>query len=342
LSVNQCQNALKLRLPLDKNPVSVFLEIRMTSHRFFVGAAITSFVFLWQFDAGRSTNDPAQAAEQKSSPHPSEAPRAAVHSQSGFNNTGRAGTVRSGVKTGGNAKAQSATMPAHLTTAVLKGQVQATSSKVQQQLQASGTTQQHHRDHHHWHWGEYGYLPTSTSSLVVGVPSGNTLAVVMGGTVVPSIGTSGVAGRMNRLASGNFAPAVRLNGANAALSSGLSGSMVNTGGLVQTVRLAGVASPVAGQPFAAESQQHLSALANGRHVRIFQTGMDRHGAIVAQVFLANSGVNLNERQLRDGMAFNSVNDGFAPSLAAAEEAALSARTGLWNAKHPIPPWLVSP
>lgn len=72
-------------------------------------------------------------------------------------------------------------------------------------------------------------------------------------------------------------------------------------------------------------------------MHIFQTGVDPNGTVVGQVFLAGSGTNLNERQLRDGMAFNSVNDGFAPTLAAAEESALMARAGLWNGKRPIAP-----
>ena len=118
------------------------------------------------------------------------------------------------------------------------------------------------------------------------------------------------------------------------------GPIVNPGTV--TVRLAGVASPVAGQPFAAASQQHLAALSMGKPVRIFQTGVDPSGAIVGQVFVVGTGMNLNERQVRDGMAYNTVGDGYTPMLAAAEEAALMARAGMWNGKPPIAPWLLTP
>jgi endonuclease YncB( thermonuclease family) len=226
-------------------------------------------------------------------------------------------------------------MATHRTTAVLKGEVQATSSKVQQQLQASGNV--HNAQHHHWHWGDYGYLPMNSSSLVVGVPNGNTLSVINSGGVAQSVPFAGVAapvaGKVTR--AGGVTQHVR------GVAAPVAGQVYNAG-VVQRVRLAGVAAPVASQAFFSEAQQHLNALANGRQVRVFQTGVDADGAIVGQVFLSNSGINLNERQLRDGMAFHSVNDGFASSLAAAEEAALAARTGLWKAKHPIAPWLVTP
>lgn len=116
-------------------------------------------------------------------------------------------------------------------------------------------------------------------------------------------------------------------------------SVTNAGGVAQRVRLAGVASPLAGQAFFSESQEHLSELANQKHVRVFQTGVDPDGSIVAQVFLRDSGVYLNERQIRDGMAFNTVDDGAAPTLASAEEEAQGARAGLWSTDSPIAPWL---
>jgi endonuclease YncB( thermonuclease family) len=304
----------------------------MTTNRFLIAVGVTLFAFLSDFGAGLPKTNRAQAAEQKTTEHPSAPHLSTGHPSMGYKNTSRSGSAHSGVKTGGQTATQLPNaMAAHRTNAVLKGEVQTTSSKIQQQVIASGNG---HHWHHHWHWGQYGCLPTNSSSLVVGVPSGNTLSVALAGAVVPSVRLAGVAAPMTN--AGSLAQRVALGG----VAAPLAGPMINAG-RVQRVRLAGVAAPVAGQAFSSESQQHLSAMANGKHVRIFQTGVDADGTIVAQVFLSNSGIHLNERQLRDGMAFNSVNDGFASSLAAAEEAALTARTGLWKAKHPIAPWLAT-
>lgn len=248
----------------------------------------------------------------------------------------RSASVHSAVKTGGHTTAPHAsTLGVHQASPVLKGQVLATSSKVQQQLYASGTAHQHHL-RHHWHWGEYSYLPTNSSNLVVGVPNGNTLTVALAGAVTTGGMLTGTRHTHTGVATSQGHVATVIS----PIAGTLIGSNINMGA-VQQVRLAGVAAPLSGQPFSSQSQQHLTAIAMGRHVRIFQTGVDGNGTIVGQVFLSNSGINLNERQLRDGMAFNSVNDGFASSLAAAEEAALTARAGLWQAQHPMAPWLLA-
>jgi endonuclease YncB( thermonuclease family) len=109
-------------------------------------------------------------------------------------------------------------------------------------------------------------------------------------------------------------------------------SVTNASGIARRVRLAGVGAPVAGQAMFSESRDNLDALANGRHVRVFDVGTDFDGTIVAQVFL-DSGVYLNERQLRDGMAWNSVEDGYDQSLASAEETAQTGGAGMWGADY---------
>ena len=305
------------------------------SHRFLIAVVVTSLVFVSDFGAGRPKTNMARAAEQKTTAHSSPPQMGAGRLSTGHLNTGFSGArspSKSAVRTGTQPPS---TMATHRTAAVLKGEVEATSSKVQQQLQASGNG--HHAHHHHWHWGEYGYLPTNSSSLVVGVPNGNTLLVNSPGAVTQGVALAGVAAPVAGKVTSAAGVTQRVRG----VAAPLAGAVLNPG-VVQRIRLVGVAAPLAGQAFFTESQRHLSALAMGRHVRVFQTGVDANGAIVGQVFLANSGINLNERQIRDGMAFNSVNDGFASSLAAAEEAALAARTGLWKANHPVAPWLVTP
>jgi endonuclease YncB( thermonuclease family) len=312
-------------------------------HRFLIAGCVAAFMCSFDFGAGRLKTNGAWGAEQKSTTHSAPSYRGGGHPTMSYGNASRSASVHSSIKTGGHtAGSPASTMAAHAANPVLKGQVLATSSKVQQQLYASGTAHQQHL-HHHWHWGEYSYLPTNSSSVVIAVPNGNTLTVSTAGAVTPN----GMLFENRHNHTGTASARARAATANSALASTVIGSNINLNlgtnlGTVRNVRLAGVAAPLSGQSFSSESQQHLTAMAMGKHVRIFQTGIDSNGTIVGQVFLSNSGTNLNERQLRDGMAFNSVNDGFASSLAAAEEAALAARTGLWHAKHPIAPWLVTP
>jgi micrococcal nuclease len=114
-------------------------------------------------------------------------------------------------------------------------------------------------------------------------------------------------------------------------------SVLNAANIARPVRLAGVAAPLPGQPFFAESQQHLAALAVNHHVRTFQVGVDHDGTVVAHVFL-HDGVNLNERQIHDGLAFNLADDGYDLALGNAEQQAIASNTGLWVQPAPVAPW----
>ena len=303
------------------------------SQRFLFVAGIGSILALSQIVASHAVPGLAQAGQQNQPQHSSNPPHVSVgRSGTGFSGGAHTNSIRSTTKSVVNGSGQPVSLMAvHRADPVLKSAAQATSSKVQQQLSANG--QWHHWQHHHWNWGEYGYLPTNASSMVVGVPTGNSLTVTNSAGLGAGLGygTVVVQSRAQRVAQHRGLSVAGMP---------VVGPVANQSFV--TVRLAGVASPIAGQPFAAQSQQHLAAIAMGRPVRIFQTGVDSTGAIVGHVFLAGTGMNLNERQLRDGMAFNSVSDGFAPSLAAAEESALLAHAGLWNGKRPIAPWLSTP
>jgi serine/threonine protein kinase/endonuclease YncB( thermonuclease family) len=130
-------------------------------------------------------------------------------------------------------------------------------------------------------------------------------------------------------------------GAVVGVPSGNTLSVTNAAGVVQGVRLAGVAAPVVGQPFFSESRDNLDDLANGKYVSVYQVG-DDDGTMVAQVFLRDSNTYLNDAQIRDGMAWNLADDGNAPDLASAEEDARTRRAGLWADDYPIAPWIHSP
>lgn len=117
-----------------------------------------------------------------------------------------------------------------------------------------------------------------------------------------------------------------------------SGNTLSVSGIGPTVRLAGVGAPGPGNGQAFfSSRDSLDALANGKNVRVFQVGTDIDGSMVAQVFLQD-GAYLNEQQIHSGMAWNSDEDGFDPSLAVAEEQAQMAGAGLWNGDYAEAPW----
>jgi len=118
-----------------------------------------------------------------------------------------------------------------------------------------------------------------------------------------------------------------------------SGNTLSVSGIAPTVRLAGVGvpGPGNGQAFFS-SRDNLNALANGKYVRVFQVGTDFDGNMVAQVFLKENGLYLNEQQIHNGMAWNWAEDGFDPSLAVAEEEAQMAGAGLWTGDYADAPW----
>jgi micrococcal nuclease len=119
----------------------------------------------------------------------------------------------------------------------------------------------------------------------------------------------------------------------------LSGNTLSVAGVAQPVRLFGVAPPMANQAFFSTSQEHLADLADQKYVNVYQRGTDPDGTMVAQVFLRDSNTYLNDRQVRDGMAWNLADDGFAPDLASAEEDAQARRAGLWADDYPTAPWI---
>jgi endonuclease YncB( thermonuclease family) len=169
----------------------------------------------------------------------------------------------------------------------------------------------------------------------MGVPNGNTLLVTNPGGTTSGVGfgvvTTPAVGHPNR--NGRVGPSVSLAGVNMPVN----GQSTDPENLIR-VRLAGVAAPLAGQPFFSASRDHLAAMANGKQVRVIKVGVDPDGATVAQVFVA-SGASVNYRQVRDGMAFQSFNDGCASALHAALESAMTSRTGIWQANRPVAPWL---
>ena len=136
-----------------------------------------------------------------------------------------------------------------------------------------------------------------------------------------------------------YVPTATAAGLVTGVPSGNTLSVLNAGNLPQRVRMFGVAPPMQNQAFFSVSQEHLADLANQKYVNVYQVGTDPDGTMVAQVFLRDSSTYLNDRQIRDGMAWNLADDGFAPDLASAEEDAQSRRAGLWADDSPTAPWI---
>ena len=116
-------------------------------------------------------------------------------------------------------------------------------------------------------------------------------------------------------------------------------SVLNGANVPRRVRLYGVASPMNGQGFFAASQESLSNLANQKYVNVYRVGTDPDGTMVAHVYLRGSNIYLNDRQIRDGMAWNLADDGMASDLASTEENAQVQHSGLWADENPVAPWL---
>lgn len=102
------------------------------------------------------------------------------------------------------------------------------------------------------------------------------------------------------------------------------------------VRLDQIDAPEKAQPFGTRSRESLHALCHGQHASIETSGKDRYGRTIGRV--SCNGVDANVEQVSRGMAW--VYDRYArdKSLYAVQDAAKSAKRGLWRDPAPVPPW----
>lgn len=101
------------------------------------------------------------------------------------------------------------------------------------------------------------------------------------------------------------------------------------------VRLAQIDAPEKAQPFGQRAKQALSDLVFSQQVMLERETTDRYGRMVATVF--KSGQDINLLMVQSGMAW--VYDQYASDQAyfVAQDAARSARAGLWADANPIRP-----
>jgi micrococcal nuclease len=117
-------------------------------------------------------------------------------------------------------------------------------------------------------------------------------------------------------------------------------------GREERVRLWGVDAPETGQPFSAAAKKAVSDAVFNRSVTVEVRDTDRYGRLVGWVTFDSVDArgratkkSLNLELVRMGMAWHYVQ--FAPradDLRAAERQARAAKTGLWSAARPVPPW----
>lgn len=102
------------------------------------------------------------------------------------------------------------------------------------------------------------------------------------------------------------------------------------------VRLDQIDAPEKGQPFGDKSRQSLAGLSFQKTVRVVDHGDDRYGRTIGTVYVDR--LNVNNEQLRRGMARVYVRYAREDQLFAIEQEARQLRRGLWTDAKPMPPW----
>lgn len=103
------------------------------------------------------------------------------------------------------------------------------------------------------------------------------------------------------------------------------------------VRMANIDAPEKEQAFGAQSRTSLLEMVGKRQVRIDTQAVDQYGRIIA--YLAVDGINVNEAQVRRGMAWEYSYHHSDRSYLALQQEAQQARRGLWSQEAPSAPWL---
>ncbi len=102
------------------------------------------------------------------------------------------------------------------------------------------------------------------------------------------------------------------------------------------IRLADIDAPEKGQDFGMASRRSLVDMVLGKQLRVTSRAVDKYGRIVAQ--LSVGGLNVNEEQVRRGMAWQYSHHFSDSRYIALQDEALHARRGLWVQAHPVKPW----
>ena len=102
------------------------------------------------------------------------------------------------------------------------------------------------------------------------------------------------------------------------------------------VRLHGIDAPEKAQAFGNVSRKALGDLIEGKTVEIQQVDKDRYGRVVANVHVGST--HVNRELVAKGLAWRYVQYDKKGDFTQVEQAAKTARKGLWGDANPVPPW----
>ena len=102
------------------------------------------------------------------------------------------------------------------------------------------------------------------------------------------------------------------------------------------IRLHGIDAPEKVQAFGNVSRKALGDLIEGKTVEVQQVDKDRYGRVVANVHVG--GTHVNRELVAKGLAWRYVQYDKKGEFTQVEQAAKTARKGLWGDANPVPPW----
>jgi micrococcal nuclease len=102
------------------------------------------------------------------------------------------------------------------------------------------------------------------------------------------------------------------------------------------VRLHGIDAPEKAQAFGNVSRKSLGDLIEGKSVEVQRVDKDRYGRVVANVHVG--GTHVNRELVAKGLAWRYVQYDKKAEFTLVEQAAKTARKGLWADPKPVPPW----
>ena len=107
------------------------------------------------------------------------------------------------------------------------------------------------------------------------------------------------------------------------------------------IRFQGIDAPEREQDFGAQSRKNLNSLVYGKTIRVKVDKTDKHGRVVGRIWLPQGKgkmLDVEEAQLRAGMAWHYEYFNHEKKLANAQKEAQRAKRGIWSRPDPVPPW----
>jgi endonuclease YncB( thermonuclease family) len=102
------------------------------------------------------------------------------------------------------------------------------------------------------------------------------------------------------------------------------------------IRLEGIDCPESNQDFGNRAKQEVSGLCFKKNVHVIQSGTDRYGRMLANIYLND--LCINKELLKRGMAWHFKKYNSDAELAKLEIEARKEKIGLWSHPNPEAPW----